>query len=264
MKKVVTILALLALVTSASATVRVFVTKSSDPYGLENNANYMIPTVSTAYVNGVDENGYDYWADYDGTIPGPIRPGGYPPADAPSGTPDVPIVIPPGDFAYIWLQFQGEPAGVKINGLQISIHVNGVPYDPNDPNSYPPLATTYYLCNNMNNLLLEKRWDGTATPPGYPEWHRNPQTMVGVTAYGIKNTAAGRAHGLWSGGTARIALLGAVEYPAGKAFGDVYEILISLINYGSGEPPGVAAGYFVPEPASLLLMGLVGLLIRRR
>ncbi len=254
MKKVVTCVALLALVASASATVRVFVTGSNNPYGLENNANAFTPTVSTVYANGVNENTYDYYDMYGGA--GPLRPGAYPPANSPSGTVADPVLIPSTDFAYLWLQFQSEPAGAKINGLAITIRKAGESVPATD------VYTTYYLCNNVNTTG-NKRWDGNATPPNYPEWHNNPETMIAITAYGIKNLATAKAEQLWGGGTARIALLGAISAPAN---GTVYEVLITNISYASPPNPTVAGGAFsiLPEPASLLLMGLAGLLIRRR
>lgn len=255
MRKIVTVLALLALVATASATVRVFVTKSCDGYGLEDNANAFTPTVSTVYANGVNENTFDY-EDYDG-VPGPLRPGAYPPIDSPAGTCDAPVdITPPGQFAYIWLQFQSEPAGAKINGLAITIRECG----STDPST--KVSTTYYLCNNVN-LTGNKRWDGAATPPGYPEFHNNPQTMVAITAYGIKNLNPVLAEQLWSGGTKRMALLGSIQAPFDNT---TYEILITNISYASPPNPSVAGGAFrfTPEPASLLLMGLAGLLIRRR
>lgn len=247
MKKALTLLAVLAVVSCASATVRVFVTTSSGPYGMENDANHMIPTVSTVYANGVSINGYDY-QDYYGN-PGPLRPGAFPPANAPSGDLANPVQILDGDFAYIWLQFQNEPKGAKINGLQISI-------------TGGPVSTTYYLCNNLQNNIAAKRWDGTATPPGYPEWHNNPQTMVAITAAGLTNTATTAPWNLYDG-TTRIALLGAVEAPWDGA---VLHIDITNISYAAPPNPAVAGGVFsfVPEPTSLLLMGLAGLLIRRR
>jgi hypothetical protein len=251
MKKVLTLLTVLALVGTASATVRVFVTTSSDAgnYGLENDANHMVPTVSTVIAAGDSTNGIDY-ADYYG-VPGPLRPAAYPPANAPSGDLVTPVPIADGDFAYIWLQFQNEPKGSKINGLTVEI-------------TGGPVSTTYYLCNNLQSYpaIAVKRWDGTATPPGYPEWHNNPQTMVGVTAYGIQNFGTSKPDQLWDG-TGRIALLGAVE---AAADGTVFNVAITNINYSAGVTPTVAGGVFqfLPEPTSLLLMSLAGLLIRRR
>ena len=234
LRKALGLSVLLAVVPAASASVRVFVTTSSDPYGLENDANHMIPTVSTVYSNGTNENAYDYWADYYGTIPGPIRPGGFPPSDAPSGTLDDPVVIAEGDFAYIWLQFQGEPESVKLNGLEITIRELG----HTTPAAVP---TTFYVCNNLSNIIYDKRWDGTATPPDYPEWHNNPQLMVAIAANGIDNVGLDRPWNLWEGAS-RIALLGAVEAPANRT---TYEILITGISYWALPIPEVAGGVFL-------------------
>jgi hypothetical protein len=260
MRKIVTVLALLALVATANATVRVFVTKSCDPYGLQDDANAFVPTASTVYANGVNVNGNDYEDYY--YNPGPIRPDGYPPANSPSGTCDDPVVIPPdpvGQFGYIWLQFQSEVGGATINGLQVTIRECG----STEPSA--KVYTCYYVCNNRNNANInDKRWDGTATPPLYPEWlGNNPQTMVAITAYGIQNKNQDLAWNLWKGTTYRIALLGAVSAPFD---GTKYTIDITNISYLEPPNPSVAGGafQFFPEPASLLLMGLAGLLIRRR
>ncbi len=248
MKKVLTLLAVLAVVSCASATVRVFVTTSSAGFGLENNANHMIPTVSTVLADGTNLNTYDYYDAYGN--PGPLRPGLYPPSASPSGTDVAPVAIADGDFAYVWLQFQSEPGGANINGLNIAV-------------AEPGTSATYYLLNNKNTIG-QKRWDGTATPPGYPEWHNNPQTFVAVTAYGISNLVGANANQLWSGSAAgRIALLGAIEAPAD---GSIYHLDVIQVNYANFPNPTMAGGVFqfVPEPTSLLLMGLAGLLIRRR
>jgi hypothetical protein len=225
--KTTCLLVALANVVTASATVRVFVTASADGYGLENPANHMVPTASTVYANNVSVNGYDYEDYY--YNPGPLRPGTYPPADSPSGTVDNPVLIDSG-WAYIWLQFQSEPAGSKIEGLQITIAPSA------------NVATTYYLCNNLQGPAGATRWDGTATPPGYPEWHNNPQTMVAITRYGLQNWTAALAWNLWSGGASRIALLGAVEAPLD---GTTYTIDITNI-YVTHPPtnPSVSGGVF--------------------
>ena len=257
MKKALCVVAVLALATVASGTVRIFVTSSGDLYGLENPANAFIPTVSTVFANGVNVNGFDYWADYDGTLPGPIRPGSYPPANAPTGTAANPVEIQPGDFAYVWLQFQSEPAGAKINWLSnITVREYGM--------TVPAAVTTnWYLCNNTSNVIGDKRWDGTATPPDYPEWHGNPQICVAITAYGLKNLFADLPWNLWKGGPARMALLGAVQAPAD---GTTYELHLQEICYFNGPTPSVTTGFFqfVPEPASWLLLALAAALPRRR
>ena len=235
-------LALLALAATAGATVRVFVTASSSGYGLEDPAEHMTPTISTVYANGLDENGYDY-IDYYGA-PGPLRPGAYPPYEAPSGTADDAVQVPAGDWAYIWLQFQNEPKGAAIVGLQTAVLESGVTWDPNDPVLPAGISTTYYLCNNVNRYPLSvKRWNGTATPPDYPEWHNNPQSMTASgedEAIGIWNASAAQPHNLYYNLT-RTALLGAVEAPAD---GRTYQVLITSVTYYNLPAPTVSAGYF--------------------
>jgi hypothetical protein len=258
MRKALALLGVLAVVGVASATVRLFVTSSSDPYGLENNANHATPTVSSVDAGGSNFNTYDYYSPDFG--PGPLRPGAYPPSASPSGTDASPVQIPAGSWGYIWLQFQNEPAGAHIPELVVLIT------DPSSPDGLAHnVYTTYYLCNNVGTTG-NKRWNGTATPPGYPEWHNNQETMVAVTAYGIKNLVPALPEQLWSGSAlGRIALLGAVDAPAD---GSIYHIDITLLGYTDTTmpTPSVAGGVFqfAPEPTSLILLGLTGLLIRRR
>jgi hypothetical protein len=265
MKKALTLLGILAVVGVANATVRVFMTSSADPYGLLDNANHGVATTSTVDAGGSDSNTWDYYSPGGGN--GPLVVGTFPPTGYVQPNP---LMIPQGGFAYIWLQFQNEPTAT-INGLAIELR---------DPSTGLPanwLATTYYLANNKLTLN-SKRWDGTATPPNYPEWHNNPQTFVSVTAYGIANTFGVNESQMWGGNLhGRIALLGAVEaaplppeqgggYPA---WGVGFEIHITNLNYSDTTLPlpdysGVGNFFFVPEPTSLLLIGLAGLLIRRR
>jgi hypothetical protein len=264
MKKVLCLAVMLAMVATASATVRVFITSSASGFGLENNANAFTPTVSTVLADGTSTNGIDY-ADYYG-VAGPLRPGTYPPVGAPSGDVTTPVAVDPGAFAYVWLQFQNEPKAAKINGLLLNIHeVGQPPADPNNPSTLPPgLTYAWYLSNNLQSSpgIAVKRWDGTATPPGYPEWHNNPQTGVAITSYGIQNFGTSKPDQLFDG-TTRIALLGAITAPFD---GKKYQIDVALCNYSVPPNPSVAGGVFqfTPEPASLLLMSLAGLLLRRR
>jgi hypothetical protein len=247
-KKTLGIAAILLVTATASASVRVFVTSSADPYGLTIPANHNQPTFSDVDAVGNNLNAYDYYN-------GSFVCAAYPPIDAPSGTDLVPVQISPGDFAYIWLQFRDEPKGAKINGLKVQIF---------GPGGFTP---TYYVQNDMLGNIAQKRWDGTATPPGYPEWHNNPQTMVAITAKGIVNGNDDDAMMFdnQSGTNPRtgVALLGAIDFTEAG----IYHMNIIDISYGTPPNPlvnGAVFGYDIPEPASVLLLGVASLLIRRR
>jgi hypothetical protein len=272
MKKTLGLVVLLALAASASATLRVFVTTSSAGYGLDIPANAFQPTFSTVNADGDNFNAYDY-SDYYGDPHGSalgtdptkrFHMAAFPPADAPSGTPANPVLINPGDWAYIWMQFQNEPKGANVNGLTIEIRVDGGGIVPHNATH----EFAYYVMNNRNATgsypadVSVKRWDGTATPPGYPEWNNNPQTMVSPSASGITNGAASVPVNLYQG-SSRIALLGAFQAPADNV---TYDVAFTNYSYSFGVTPAVAGGVFrfVPEPAGLLLVSLAGLLIRRR
>ncbi|MBP7747396.1 MAG: PEP-CTERM sorting domain-containing protein [Phycisphaerae bacterium] len=239
----------LSLATFALADVRIFVTPAQAGHGLTDPTLAFTPTLSTVLPSGEDINAYDfyYYACHS-----------YPPVDAPSGTTADPIRLVDGDFGYVWLQFRGEPKSSKINGLQITIREVGQSEPAAD------IATCWYVLNGG----FRKRWDGAATPPSYPEWHNNPQTLACTRAYGIVNSGDD-AHMLFDHQTdgpyySGVTLLGSVyDLPAMIK----YEILITEISYASGEAPEVSGGVFwrfVPEPTSLMLLVLAGLVIRRR
>ena len=130
------------------------------------------------------------------------------------------------------------------------------------------LTPTYYLQNDLSGDALNKRWDGTATAPDYPEWHNNPQTMVAVHSAGISNGSTVPSNmflhqaGSGSNPFTGVALLGAVNGQAGHTY------RISLVDplYITGVVPDTVDGVFqcTPEPSSVLLFGLAGLLRRRR
>jgi hypothetical protein len=255
------------------ADVRVFVTSSASGYGLDllgpqgdgtgidpEHEDWPIdpfrPTYSTVLITGEDIYAHDYEYAY-------YRAAAYPPIDAPSGTPDNPILIDAsaGQWAYVWFQFRNEPVLSKVNGLVVQANPAGQPEEPT-----PALTYTYYLQNNMDEYG-EKRWDGPATPPDYPEWRENPQGLV--YGYGIKN--------IWDdppnmfdnqaiNGSFRtgVALLGAVT---GSAADTLYEYRITAVTYANGTNPVMGEHAFfkvIPEPQSVSLFAVAVLLRRKR
>jgi len=263
MKKALCVIALLAMVATAGATVRVMVTPATAGMGLDNPANAFQPTFSTVLADGTNINAYDYYY-------GHFSCTNYPTLDTPAGDAVTPVEIPEGDFAYVWVRFESERKAANINGLKVEIRELG--------GTEPAAVTTaWYVQNDKGNPtpgMNRKRWDGTATPPGYAEWHNNPQAFVSVQAAGITNLATGtdaQMMGTWLAGTltqprSSVHLLGALQGVPGKT----YEIFIpSLldINYSADpQPTSIAGGVFkfLPEPTSLMLLGLAGLVLRRR
>jgi hypothetical protein len=245
----------------ARGDVRVFVTPASQGYVLTVPANAPRPTFSSVDLDDNISNAYDYYYSQHPELPGGAAGHYYsvaahPPIDAPSGTPDDPIEIAAGDFAYIWFQFENESKGAKLNGLEVLI---------NGPDGFTP---TYYLQNDLGNPdNSARRWNGTATAPDYPEWHHNLQLMVAITASGIVN-GNDNSQMMFDaqGGTnprTGVALLGAVQL---NSYG-TYFIRITNWGYASGHPTSVAdPSYFayVPEPAAWTLAGLIVLALRRR
>jgi hypothetical protein len=272
MKKALCVLAIFALAMTVNASVRVFVTNSTATYGLNEPDNHSIATFSTVDADGNSTNGYDfYYSDLGGLPNGNgFSCSNFPGVAAPQGTPSNPIEIDPlaGEYGYIWFMFDNEANGSKIKGLKITIN------DVTAGGVAPVLDVnpTYYYQNDRNFLPDQYRWDGQVDQPGQPQFHNNPQTLVAVTAPGL---SAGRLDVPWnmydyiskSGtGTTGVALLGAID---GLATGHVYEIGVMDaldIEYASGVAGTRIHGYFklLPEPASLLLMGLAALVLRRR
>jgi hypothetical protein len=251
--RVVAALAVLASAVGAMANLRVFVTPAAAGYGLTplTADNMYIPTFG----------GYDYTnggpagaPEYNG-----FRLGSVPPADYPSGTAGQPTVSAANDF-YIWAQFQDIPLATDlgVNGITITITGGSL------------LNVAYYLMDNHLSSPAFKRWDGSVTP-GAPELKQNPQSLVAVTGGGIwkvngdvepnVNMQKWQAS-LPTEAQTSITLLGAVKIPEGH----VYQIQITNIGYQSTTTPLGAPAYFkaLPEPASLLLVGLAALLLRRR
>jgi len=282
MRKILVVCALLALATVASANVRIFLTLANDGsnIGLDQFGNALIPSVAAVDPNGIPSNPYDYsnadftpglhtinqtaQADFghsgNGLFPGTTQAGI--------------TTIAAGQTAYIWLQFNRDAnanyvacTGDKLNGLKLQ--GQGVNFT----------AAWYPQVDGV--LYSSKRWDGTITQPGTPEWFSHngqTETMVGVNAHGLVNSSGDETWNLFvgkNGGTAnpstqgRIALLGAIHFEGTGTFGFSFpdpNILIDY-NFGNGAtdtwhlPGGITV---TPEPTSLVLLGLAGLLIRRR
>lgn len=162
-------------------------------------------------------------------------------------TPPVPTTPPLGmvnETCYLWVHFDGDE-GAKIQALHL--YVGGAPVGEN----------AYYLLDDP--AWFDKRWDGGCSP-GCPEYKMNPQVLVGVTAYGIQNKAG--TDPLWHY-PEHTALLGAFRF---SGVGTAIPELGSLgVSYKGGTVPNVRfTGIIIPEPAGLLLLGLAGLLMRRR
>jgi hypothetical protein len=262
---------------SAVADIRVFVTSSASGYGLDllgpqgdgtgtdpEHEDWPIdpfrPTYSTVDALNHNYYAYDYHFAY-------YRAPAYPPIDAPSGTVDDPILIDvaASEWGYIWFQFRAEPKGARLNGLQLYISEAGSTAPP------PGILPTYYVQNNkMAEDGNSKRWDGYAFPENnYADWHLNPQTMVAVTARGIRNGADDPVNmfdnqavdgSLWTG----VALLGAVQ---GAHSDTVCELRI--LNWGYAWPPYPSVGEscffrFTPEPPGAFLILVASAWLRGR
>jgi hypothetical protein len=256
--------------------VRVFVTNSASGYGLDllgpqgdgtgtdpEHEDWPIdpfrPTYSTVDVDGHNYYAYDYYFGY-------YRAAAYPPIDAPSGTPSNPILIDvaAGQRGYIWFQYRGEPKGASIRGVFLA-SVAGT------ESPATGLQLTYYLQNDYDNpeSYGSKRWDGTATPPAYPEWRSNPQMLLCITAHGLPNGLDDPANmfdnqainGSYRTG---VGLLGAITGQPGDS---VYEYQMTTGDYPTGGVPvqGEHAFFkFVPEPTGLMLLVFAAAALRRR
>ena len=251
MKKALCLVAVLAMAAGAYAVDgRIFLTTSSEGYGLTEPANACTPTLSEVDLDGNNYNAYDYYY-------GHFVVDAFPPADHDGSS----VMIDPGDFAYIWLQFDAAmPKNLKINGMVITVTDGGGA-------EVAGATPVYYLQNDMQGFGV-KRWDGPATAPDYPEFvGNNPQVLVAVTAQGIQKKGIDDLVNMYTGNTGgNIALLGALCADDLDAIPGTYNIDITDINYAEGEVGEWTGATFTvtPEPASLLLLGLAGLVLRRR
>jgi len=266
MKKALVIVALLGMVAVANAEYRVWFTGTAG-VGLTNAALISHPSQAITsndtvpvYTDNLDAYAYTVAA-----FPNYATTGAGQNCVTPYQT------AGPDDWMYIWGQFYGAAASVKIITANMEIR------NCTDNGLFPG-NVVWYKQDQM--AQSKKRWDGASTEAdNYSTFRNAAQNLVAVTANGIKNVGATDASedwNLWSKGaqngtTGRISLLGAVQGNALSA-GKSYKIVVPLDNNGdpnfviSNVPtmPIVGAFKCVPEPASMLLIGLAGLLIRRR
>jgi hypothetical protein len=274
MKKALVLVAMLGLVASANATVHLFWTGGDAGYGLTNQgqinpvsneayeftpsaADVSDDTVPT-YTNNLDYSGSHYDVSTFPTF-----------ANAATD-----LTEDTTKMAYLWIQFEGENDGVKLLSAMFDYSFEG-------DATWAPNQVTYYKQDNLGGTpdangfpTNKKRWDGASTMPGYGEFEQDPQTLTAVTGYGIVNAAKianmfnPDMWNMWDADN-RVALVGAVDISENN----IGTMSINIPTDGNGDPlfvisnvptAPVVHGVTIPEPASMLLLGLAGLLIRRR
>jgi hypothetical protein len=99
-------------------------------------------------------NGFDYWVTAQETIQAAQT--GQSPVDVPSGTEADPILIEPGSFAYVWLHSRMSQG--REDQRSVDKHSGGVGRLP------AAVTPTWYLCNNMSNVIGPQRWDSQRRP----------------------------------------------------------------------------------------------------
>jgi hypothetical protein len=250
MKKLIGMVAGLALVASASADVRFYFTSSATGAGL---------TDSSLALKNTDGSGTD-GATYALTD---VDPAVADPSIDPSA----------GEWLYLWVAFENEPNARKIQGINLSIDMDG-----------NETGRGIYLGDDTNGDEAGSiRWNlGSRTT--------DDMVLVAIQEPGVVNRSTDRW--LYDGST-RTGLLGGVQFKFGDA--GPYEVRLGLdrqgVSYSGQASPKVKLGKSdeqfdgavqpegtptrwstdadafvagVPEPASLLLLALAGLAIRRR
>ncbi|MEW6251395.1 MAG: hypothetical protein AB1716_12165 [Planctomycetota bacterium] len=221
---------LLAAGTPAVASIEVFFTNSADPYGLTRAANAFEPTKGLR----TDVTSGEYVL------------GAAPPINVSTPT----INYAAGEFAYIWLRFANEILGLK---LSIEIQLDATPVD-----------VAWYIVDDTAGTIGQKRWDGVYTPPNFLEFKNPEQTLVAVTAAGLKNLGASNWN-LYDGPT-RTYLIGAVRYDVNGTFSGHGE------GWNPYPPPNgtiypfdpFGSAIWIPEPATLTVACVLACFLRRR
>ena len=222
-------------VTSATAAIEVFFT--SPAYGLTDPNLTFVETLATP---NSDATAYD-------AVAVPVGPDvsvyGYEPL-------------------YVWLEFVNEPAGAKLHGLHLD-------YLLDSDHAGVAEWTSYRgdVAGGEHDVEYD-RWQGPAGWYASSTGATLPMVHVAVTSWGIQNRVVGGTDFMTyvnSEGNVT-ALLGAVRF---DTTGLATAALGSLgAAYSMMDDPEDFVFHSVeivnPEPTSLLLLGLLGILLRRR
>ncbi|MCK4340197.1 MAG: hypothetical protein KAY37_00550 [Phycisphaerae bacterium] len=229
MKRLMCVLSVCFLVTTAVAEYRIFFTAAREGYGLtkgfypaghpQAGEPWLIDNPSTAitsddYIPDYSNNTDVYSGDYVLTAGPCYMTGGYNLQDC-----DNPAV---GDeWFYIWGQFFGEDTGDVLHSASMCL------VDCATGEEATNLEAFWYKVDNMAPPLGVRRWDGGSTEAdNYSTFRNTCQSLVAVSAYGIKNQGGtgGSNWNLYTGGpqdgdSGRVSLLGAVRIPPGEDAG---------------------------------------------
>lgn len=258
MKKALCIASMLALASVAFASTpagsaTIFITNSADPYGLVKAENAFVATQQQ-----IEDGGTLYNVDLIDLGDGPA----YSLKNSGDMTAAMPTIDPTaGEFGYIWIKFDQTAKNAKVQGLSLEWS--------------NATDVCYYVLRDDFTDNWTRRWEGPVTEPTVPEYHQNPQVLAAVTSNGLKIADGQQLQAFYGNETGTLAkksdtvfLLGAIAFEEGMY--DATGLLPQAINF-SGQldtdpvfPVTVMGAHIVPEPASLLLIGLAGLLIRRR